>query len=174
MLCFAWRPLGGSQWRQSTMACSGCFVRMCWGGNQAAGMYSATSLVERVTAARFGRKGEASGAVWRWRNSVRQSCVRSHGTPNHDLRARPVSIESISTPTLNPERIRSRGSEVVASARRAPEPCGASQSSVDYVALGGPGDPRGRKSGAGPRAANPRYPARAEGEKRFRSATRNP
>jgi hypothetical protein len=44
----------------------------------------------------------------------------------------------------------------------------------DYAARGERGDPRGRKSGAGPGATNPRWPARAEGEKRLRSATRNP
>jgi hypothetical protein len=48
------------------------------------------------------------------------------------------------------------------------------QSNWDYAARGERGDPRGRKSGAGPAATNLRWPARAEGEKRFRSATRNP
>jgi hypothetical protein len=48
------------------------------------------------------------------------------------------------------------------------------RSNVDYDALGGLGDPRGRKSGGGSAVRNPRLPARAEGEKRFRSATRNP
>src|ERR1700729_1132772 len=43
----------------------------------------------------------------------------------------------------------------------------------DYAARDELGDPRGRKSDAGLGAANPRWPARAEGEKRFRSATRN-
>jgi hypothetical protein len=49
-----------------------------------------------------------------------------------------------------------------------------SQSNSDYAARGERGDPRGRKPGASPGAANPRWPARAEGEKRFRSDTRNP
>src|SRR5215831_14403272 len=40
-----------------------------------------------------------------------------------------------------------------------------SRSSADYDARGGPGDPRGRKSGAGPTVANPILPARAEGGK---------
>jgi len=44
----------------------------------------------------------------------------------------------------------------------------------DYAARDGRGDPRGRKSETGLGATNPRWPARAEGEKRFRSATRNP
>ena len=44
----------------------------------------------------------------------------------------------------------------------------------DYAVRGGRGDPRGRKSGGGSGADNPTWPARAEGEKRFRSLTRNP
>ena len=48
------------------------------------------------------------------------------------------------------------------------------QSNSDYAARGECGDPRGRKSGAGLRLTNPSFPARAEGEKRLRSATRNP
>jgi hypothetical protein len=41
---------------------------------------------------------------------------------------------------------------------------------LDYDARGVRGDPRGWKSGTGLKAMNPRWPARAEGEKRFRSA----
>ena len=36
------------------------------------------------------------------------------------------------------------------------------------------GEPRGRKSDAGPGATNPVLPAQVEGGKRVRSATRNP
>ena len=39
------------------------------------------------------------------------------------------------------------------------------RSSAGYVARGVRGDPRGRKSGAGLGATNPRWPARAEGGK---------
>src|SRR5437660_8355984 len=49
-----------------------------------------------------------------------------------------------------------------------------SRSNSDYAALGERGDPRGGNFGAGPGATNPRWPMRAEGEKRLRSATRNP
>ena len=73
-----------------------------------------------------------------------------------------------------PETTHKRDSAVVAAATDGPERCATSRSSRDYAVRGGPGDPRGRKSGAGPEAANPRLPAWAEGEKRFRSATRNP
>jgi len=77
-------------------------------------------------------------------------------------------------PTLSPETIRRMDSEATAAATSAPERCEVSQLSADYVARDVRGDPRGRKSGAGMEAMNPRRPARAEGEKRFRSATRNP
>jgi len=45
---------------------------------------------------------------------------------------------------------------------------------MDYASPGGRGDPCGRKSGGGSGADSPTWPARAEGEKRFRSAIRNP
>jgi hypothetical protein len=115
--------------------------------------------------------------VWRClavEKSAKSSCVLTRGTPSHAPRSRPALMKSISTQTLSPAMIRKRGSEAIAAATGAPERCVASRSSRDYVARGVRGDPRGRKSGAGPRAANLRWPARAEGEKRFLSATRNP
>src|ERR1035441_10721199 len=48
------------------------------------------------------------------------------------------------------------------------------RSSGDYAVRGGRGDPRGRKSGGSSGADSPTWPARAEGEKRVRSAIRNP
>jgi hypothetical protein len=48
------------------------------------------------------------------------------------------------------------------------------QSNLGYAARGERGDPRGRKSSAGLQLTNASFPARAEGEKRLRSATRNP
>ena len=51
---------------------------------------------------------------------------------------------------------------------------GAWQSTRDYVARGEPGDPRGRNWGGILGMDSPSRPARAEGEKRFRSATRKP
>jgi len=85
-----------------------------------------------------------------------------------------VLMQSILTPTLSPEMIRKMGSEAIAAARGVPERCEGSQSSADYVARGVRGDPRGRKFGMDAGTTNLRWPARAEGEKRFRSATRNP
>src|SRR5712691_1131682 len=51
---------------------------------------------------------------------------------------------------------------------------GAWQSTRDYAARGEPGDPRGRNRVGISGMDSPSRPARAEGEKRFRSATRNP
>ena len=75
--------------------------------------------------------------------------------PNH---ARPprASWKSILTPRITLSAIRKKGSEAVAAATGAPEQCVASRSSADYVARGVRDDPRGWKSGAGSRAANPR------------------
>ncbi len=82
-------------------------------------------------------------------------------------------MKSILISTLSPAMNRKRGSEAIDAVTGVRERSEALQSSTDYVARDVLGDPRGRKSGAG-MAANPRWPARAEGEKRFRSATRNP
>ena len=96
------------------------------------------------------------------------------GAPKDPHTAKVASRKSRLRPTLIPETTRNTDSAAVASATDAPERCAAWRSSVGYAAPGGPGDPRGRKSAAGLEATNPRLPARAEGEKRFRSATRNP
>jgi hypothetical protein len=83
-------------------------------------------------------------------------------------------MKSISMPTFSPEAIHKKGNEATGAAISAPKECASLRSSVGYDAQGVRGDPRGRKFGAGPAATNPRCPTRAEGEKRFRSATRNP
>ena len=70
--------------------------------------------------------------------------------------------------------IRRTGNEVVAALVDARSRCGAWQSNADYVVRGECGDPRGRKSGGCSGADNSRLPTRVEGEKRFRSAIRNP
>ena len=97
--------------------------------------------------------------VWRslpWRNSAKSSCAPTHGTPSHAPGDKLASMKSTSTPTLSAETTRKKDSEAVASVIDAPEPCAASRSNADYVARGVRGDPRGRKSGAGPGATNPR------------------
>ena len=96
------------------------------------------------------------GAASPWRNSAKSSCARIHGTTSLARRGKPASIQSTATPTLSLETVRKKGSEATAAARGPPARCAASRSSADYAARGGPGDPRGRKSGAGPEATNPR------------------
>ena len=43
MHSFAWRPLEDSRWRQAMMAYFGCFVPMCWVGNQASSVCCSTT-----------------------------------------------------------------------------------------------------------------------------------
>jgi hypothetical protein len=120
------------------------------------------------------QKAGASGVALRWRNSAKWSCGWAHGIQSHAPNGRPALIKSISISALNSEGTHKTGSEVTAALTDAPERSVMSQSIGDYVARGERGDPRGRKSGVGLGTANRRWPARAEGEKRFRSATRNP
>ena len=118
---------------------------------------SSISLEEAATAAYQWHQMEwAPGAASPWRNSAKSSCAPTHGTPNHVPRGKLVLMKSISTWTLSRTKIRNKGSEGVAAATGAPRRYAASRSSADYGARGGPGDPRGRKSDAGPRVANPR------------------
>jgi hypothetical protein len=102
------------------------------------------------------------------------SCALRRGTPGHALEDRPVLMKSISMPTFSLEAIHKKGNEATGAAMSAPKECASLRSSVGYDAQGVRGDPRGRKFGAGLGTTNLRWPARAEGEKRFRSATRNP
>jgi hypothetical protein len=77
-------------------------------------------------------------------------------------------------PRIRQNAIHKRGSEGAALAGAGRSPFAASRSSADYAARGERGEPRGRKSGGGEGTDNLTWPARAEGEKRFRSLTRNP
>ena|SRR5215831_5556331 len=86
----------------------------------------------------------------------------------------PAWLKRISRRKIIPSAIHRKDIEGVARVGTGPGSSSVWQSNGDYAARGEPGDPRGRKSGAGPGATNPRWPARAEGEKRLRSATRNP
>ena len=154
---FAWRPLADSRWRQPMMAYSGCFVLMCWAGNQAGCICSAISLEEvAIVACRWRQEEWVAGVASPWRDSAKSSCARTHGTPSHAPRGKPALMKLISMPTLSPETTRKKGSEAVAAATGAPERCAASRSSADYVARGVRGDPRGRKSSVGLGATSPR------------------
>jgi hypothetical protein len=86
----------------------------------------------------------------------------------------PALSKVILTPKIIPRAIHRRDIEAVARAVAGQGWLSRSQSNSDYAARGERGDPRGRKSGAGLSLRNPSFPARAEGEKRLRSATRNP
>src|SRR5947209_7153480 len=94
------------------------------------------------------------------------------GGPNPMLPNVVVNIEEMPTTTL--AVIHRTGNEVVAASVDARSLCGEWRSSSDYAVRGERGEPRGRKFGGGSGADSPTWPARAEGEKRFRSATRNP
>ena len=117
----------------------------------------------------------AAGAASRWTNSAKSSCRTAIGEPNLTPAGRVVSSKSISMPMFSRSGNHKTGSEPVAVAASVPVRCEASRWNADYAARAVFGDdPRGRKSGAVSGATNPRWPARAEGEKRFRSAMRNP
>jgi hypothetical protein len=134
-----------------------CCALMLEDENQAAFMFFAINSEEVViVSSRWPHQVGVFGVAWRWRNSARSSCAPMRGTPSHAPRSRPALMKSIAIATLSPAMIRKRGSEAIAAVTSAREPCEWLRSSVDYVAPGVRGDPRGRKCGAGPRAANPR------------------
>ena len=152
----AGRQLVSSQWRQCMTTSPVCFVRMCWAGRRAGTMRWSIRLEGRATAdSRWHRQRQVFGAVWPWRNSVTLNCAPMDGAPRHARRGKPALMKSISTSMLSQATTHKTGSEAVAAATGAPERCVASRSSVDYVARAVRGEPRGRKSGAGPKAANP-------------------
>ena len=124
---------------------------------------------------------EAVGSPANWRCIALEKLSRVellegawHTAPNHS-RPHPASSKWMSMPRISRSPcIRRRDSEAAARAvggRGNPQ---AWRSSADYAVRDERGDPRGRKSGGGSGADSPTWPARAEGEKRFRSATRNP
>jgi hypothetical protein len=134
-----------------------CFALMLAVENQATYMSSVISSEEVViVSSLWPQKVGVFGVAWLWRNSAKSSCALTRGTPSHAPRSRPALMKSISIPMLIPAKIRKRGSEAIAATTGVREPGELSRSSVDYVALGVGGDPRGRKCGAGPRAENPR------------------
>lgn len=100
------------------------------------------------------------------------SYIRVIGIQRHVPGGKPALMMSILR--FSRKEFRSRDNRAVAVVTGAPGQFVELQSIVDYAVPGVRGEPRGRKSGAGLGIWNPRWPARAEGEKRFRSATRNP
>ena len=130
---------------------------MLGGESQAACMFSAISSEEVVIAwSRWPQKVGVFGVASLWRNSAKSSCAMTRGIPSHAPRSGPVLMKSISIPTLSPAMIRRRDSEAIAAVTGVREQGEWLRSSVDYVARDVLGDPRGRKSGAGLGATNPR------------------
>jgi hypothetical protein len=175
MASFAMRRLAGSRLQPAMMDNLACFAPTCWAERQVGFTCCATSLEEVVIVPnRWHLRVEASGVASLWKNSAKSSCAPAYGIASHARRDRPALRKWISIAILSLEITRKMGSEVTAAITGEPERSESWRSNEDYVARGACGDPRGRKSGAGLRVANPRWPARAEGEKRFLSATRNP
>jgi hypothetical protein len=169
------QQLAGSRWPLPMMDNPDSSVLMLGAKSQADCMSCAISLQAVATVPnRWPQKAGASGVASPWRNSAKLSCVWAHGIQSHAPNGRPALMKSISISTLSSEGTRKRGSEITAALTDAPDRSVTSQSSADYVARGERGDPRGRKSDGDLGATNRRWPARAEGEKRLRSATRNP
>jgi hypothetical protein len=151
----AMRLFAGSRWRHSMTVCRDYCVRMCWAGNQAGSTRSSISMEEAVTAAcRWRQKEWATDAASPWRNLAKSSCAPRHGIPSHAPGARPALMKLIST-SISRKRIHSKGNAAVAATTSAPGRFGGSRSSTDYAARPARGDPRGRKSGAGPGTENP-------------------
>jgi hypothetical protein len=151
------RRLASSRLQPAMMDNLDCFALTCWVESRAGFTCCATSLEVVVIVPNCWRqKVEASGGASLWRNSAKSSYGPAYGTPNHARRNRPALMKWISMPTLNLEITRKKDNEATAATGCAPERSESWQSNADYVARGVRGDPRGRKSGAGPRVANPR------------------
>ena len=125
---------------------------------------------------RSGPQPQTGAGIWRCLsldNSRMSNCWTRTGKQN-------LTVPSIvfgmwrSQPKISPIASRRTDSEEVPAAASARSSSAASQLSAGYAARGGCGDPRGRNSGGGSGEDNLTFPTRAEGEKRFRSATRNP
>ena len=123
---------------------------------------------------------EAAGFPSNWRCTALEKFSRVklledawRTAPNHSRPAACV-IDATSMPRIIPRVTRRKDSEGVAREGAEQSSFLALRWSSGYAARGERGDPRGRKPGGGCGVDNPTWPARAEGEKRFRSATRNP
>ena len=86
----------------------------------------------------------------------------------------PALSNPILTPRIIPSAIHRTDIEEAGPAAVGQAWLSASRSNSDYAARDEFGDPRGLKSGVGSQLRNASFPARAEGEKRLLSATRNP
>ena len=152
------RRAAAGTWRRCMTACRDCCVRMCWAGTGKVVFARFAISMEAVAAAAcgWGRREGAAGAASRWTNSAMSSYGQASGGPSRVPVGRAVLRKSTLTPMLNPGMIRKKGSVGVAAVTPDPKRCVAWRSSADYAARGERGDPRGRKSGAGPGAMNAR------------------
>ena len=122
---------------------------------------------------------QATGSPANWRRIAVEKLSRvelledaGHTAPNH---SRPQTCVATGIRKISGfPGCRRKDSEATARAVGGREQSVRWRWTMDYASRGERGDPRGRKSGGGSGADSPTWPARAEGEKRFRSATRNP
>ena len=121
-------------------------------------MYVSAIRLEEIVIVlcRWRQKAMVSGDASRFEKLTQVELRSNAWVPSHVPRDRPALMKSISIPTFSLEAIRKKGSEATVAATSVPERCEWSRSSVGYDALGARGDPRGRKFGGGPAAANPR------------------
>jgi hypothetical protein len=124
---------------------------------------------------------EAAGSPANWRcialeNSAEWNCWTAPGKPGPTIPAprRALRKSMWMLRISRSSRLRRRDSKATDRAVGGRWRSAKWRSSRDYGVRAGRGEPRGRKSGGGWAADNPRLLMRAEGEKRFRSATRNP
>lgn len=175
--CSGWPWLTSILFAPPITAATDGSVRRGWVGITKGGFVCcAISTLARVAVDWKRSARQPTGAVWRWRNSAEWSCSKVHGKPPPTIPARrPASRKWTWTRKISlPGSRRRRGSEIAAQEVGGRGQSATWRSSADYAVRDGRGDPRGRKSGGGSGADSPTWPARAEGEKRFRSAIRNP
>ena len=134
----------------------------------------AISMGARASAALSPELHDPTGVVWPWTSFRGSNCSRTVGTRRPTTLARkPASRKSSWMSRISQKRRHKKGSEGVGQAGSVQSRCESWRWSAGYAARDGR-DPRGRKSGSRCGADSSRFPMRAEGEKRFRSAIRNP
>lgn len=153
----AWQPPADSnRWRFELAYLRG--LAMCRAGSPADSRHSTVNTVGTAIAAacRCCHNERLASVFWPEGASAMSNCAPKPGTPSPRPARSLAGLSSIPSPALSLMRIRSKDSEVIPSAEGAPTQCAASRSSAGYDAPGVLDEPRGRKSGAGPRVANPR------------------
>jgi hypothetical protein len=172
-----WRWLASVRFEPSITAATGGSAPAGWAGIERArfGCF-AISMVERAAADCKLLAHRQTGVVSRWKSSTGWNWSKVHGTQLPTIPAhRPASRKWMWTLKISLfPWLRRRDSAATARAVGGRWRSATWRWRTGYVARGECADPRGRKSGGGSGADNPTWPARAEGEKRFRSLIRNP